>query len=148
MFLKNIHYLVFAILLISPTLVGANPPCNTLDRAECMDSTTCTLILPEPKKHYQCIPTTDPCEQGKKQSTLTKENCEAVEACRYNNANCYCPCVGYGQTNVPDKKKSDCNCDCGFGVPPMCESIHPISLDTPSTLKTSVQQNHVPILAK
>ena len=93
--------------------------CSQLDRAQCMNSSICTLSLSETPDVYLCQEAQGICEEGIVQSDLT--DCENIEGCMITSEDCYCGCKGYGETSVPDGEDTmECNCMCSGGEPPSC----------------------------
>lgn len=105
--------------------------CDTLDRAECLRAHHCTLHF-QKNTRYDCRPAKGPCEEDLIQGN--RRACEARDGCEWQQARCYCPFPGYGQTKVPDKGPPGGACVCGGGPPARCvaEGTPPVDMSAPT----------------
>ena len=100
--------------------------CEEMDRAQCMNASTCMLSLSDTPDVYLCQEAQGVCEEGVVQSDLYGNNglgtaCESIEGCIATDGECYCGCKGYGETTIPDGEDAeDCTCMCSGGPPPSC----------------------------
>ena len=93
--------------------------CASYTRGACIASLACTLWLTEEQDVYRCAPAEGPCEVGLAQDD--REGCSARPQCAFREAMCYCPCRGFGRTEVMDGEEAEnCPCACGGGAPPQC----------------------------
>lgn len=114
-----------------PGEAPAADECAALPRQTCLESPACTLVH-EPqgarRALYRCRAAEPPCETIVPQSAFSGEGrdaarrqCEGRAECVFQDADCYCPCRGSGQTSVPDGPEArSCNCVCGGGAPARC----------------------------
>jgi hypothetical protein len=101
----------------TPTTPAAPVSCDTLDRAQCLESKQCTLVQIK-GSDYECRPEQGKCEVGHAQDD--EKSCTARSGCRFDVAMCFCACKGYGRTKIEDRSGEDCKCGCGGGKPSMC----------------------------
>jgi len=92
--------------------------CETLDRAQCLRATHCTMHWIE-SSTYECRTSKGSCEIDLAQTD--KGTCESRQDCTWKPGECYCPFPGYGKTQVEDKENNSGGaCACGGGAPPRC----------------------------
>ncbi len=124
--------------------VPADADCATLSRTQCMAAHHCTLERAAPaapptgETIYTCRAAASSCEKAVAQWDLPGGGaplssraeadqaiaaCTSQAGCRYEPAECYCRCKGYGRTTVPDGAEAPaCRCYCAGGRPPSCEA--------------------------
>lgn len=105
----------------SPPPVSVEVSCSMLDRQSCLDYTLCTLVHVSGMQ-YECRVSRGECELGVLEAE--QSYCEKRPNCRWVPGTCYCPCKGYGRTNVEDRFAQPCKCECGGGKPPACVAVN------------------------
>jgi len=75
-----------------------------------------------PGQSYHCRPAVGPCEEGIAQQDSVA--CDALDGCTYDGGGCFCPCPGYGETQVLEDPEAGpgCACVCAGGPPPTCRA--------------------------
>lgn len=129
MFRKLCHFCWFlAVAVAAAAAADAKTNCAAMNGRECRASEDCSWDCRiDPKRPFACASKyfcrlkEDPCEKGFRQTDFdvfpdgeAVKRCAGKEGCVFVHEGCYCIC--------DDIEPAECDCACGGGAPPNCNS--------------------------